>query len=155
MALTTPTLTDTGATCWAAVSVIIGLDKLHRQPDRVRQAAGDHEKPANHVPLLRTCVNAALLAIAAVLAVCLHLRSCAFGPLLAAIAIIALALGVLMVIPIGGGDTRSVISLHQLPFTGVAAAATGFDLLNPGPDRRRHPGRRLRHDPDYPDVHGP
>jgi NAD(P) transhydrogenase subunit beta len=50
-------------------------------------------------------------------------------PVFAAIPILALLLGVLLVLPIGGADMPVVISLLN-SFTGLAAAATGFVLHN-------------------------
>jgi NAD(P) transhydrogenase subunit beta len=54
----------------------------------------------------------------------------ALGPELAVFGVGALALGVLMVLPVGGGDMPVIISLLN-SFTGLATAATGFDLNNP------------------------
>jgi NAD(P) transhydrogenase subunit beta len=51
--------------------------------------------------------------------------------LFAALGIIALALGVLLVIPIGGADMPVVISLLN-SYSGVAAAMTGFVIQNSG-----------------------
>jgi NAD(P) transhydrogenase subunit beta len=76
----------------------------------------------------RNYVNAILLAVALGLAVWL-----VFEPdnpaAFAAMGVIALALGVLLVIPIGGADMPVVIALLN-SYSGLAAAATGFVLGN-------------------------
>jgi NAD(P) transhydrogenase subunit beta len=54
----------------------------------------------------------------------------ALGPLLAALGLGGLLLGVLLVLPVGGGDMPVIISLLN-SCTGIAAAATGFDVTNP------------------------
>jgi NAD(P) transhydrogenase subunit beta len=51
------------------------------------------------------------------------------GPLFLALAVAALVLGVLLVIPIGGADMPVVIALLN-SYSGLAAAATGFVLDN-------------------------
>ncbi|HVC81195.1 MAG TPA: NAD(P)(+) transhydrogenase (Re/Si-specific) subunit beta [Chloroflexota bacterium] len=128
LAHTAPTLFDTGATSWAAVSVIIGSISFSGSLIAFAKLQElMHSRPVTF-PYQHT-VNAALFIAAAILAV-VFLFIHALGLLLAAIALVALALGVLMVIPIGGGDMPVVISLLN-SCTGVAAAATGFDLLNP------------------------
>ncbi len=53
------------------------------------------------------------------------------GPLLFALLVVSLGLGVLAVLPIGGGDMPVVISLLN-SYSGLAACATGFVLGNGG-----------------------
>jgi NAD(P) transhydrogenase subunit beta len=122
---TAGTLADTGATSWAAVSVIIGsisftgsLVAFAKLQELVgsRPVTFKMQQPLNLL-LFLVLVGASLFFI-------FHH---ALGPVLALIAVGALALGVLMVIPIGGGDMPVVISLLN-SFTGIAAAATGFDV---------------------------
>ena len=121
-------LTDTGSTAWAAVSVIIGFISL----------TGSLIAFAKLQELMRGrpitfkgqyLLNAVLFGVL-VLAALFFVFGQALGPVLAFIALGALVLGVLMVIPIGGGDMPVVISMLN-SFTGIATAATGFDLTNP------------------------
>ena len=76
----------------------------------------------------RNYVNAVLLAAAIALAIFL-----VFEPdtpaAFAAMGVIALALGILLVIPIGGADMPVVVALLN-SYSGLAAAATGFVLEN-------------------------
>jgi NAD(P) transhydrogenase subunit beta len=73
-------------------------------------------------------VNFALLAVILVLAVLVIANKAGFGAFLVFL-VACLALGVLAVLPIGGGDMPVVISLLN-SFTGLATAATGFALHN-------------------------
>ena len=77
--------------------------------------------PGRHV------VNAAL-AVAAIVVSLTLIASPAFATYVA-LGLIALVLGVLLVIPIGGADMPVVISLLN-SYSGMAAAATGFVLSN-------------------------
>ncbi len=121
---TSGTLTNTGATSWAAVSVIIGSISFTGSLiafAKLQEIMGSRPitfKGQNYV-------NLALLAVL-VAASLFFIFHHALGPLLAFVAVGALVVGVLMVIPIGGGDMPVVISLLN-SFTGIAAAATGFD----------------------------
>jgi NAD(P) transhydrogenase subunit beta len=121
---TSGTLADTGATTWAAVSVIIGSISLTGSLiafAKLQEIMGSRPitfRGQNYFNLALL----ALLVIASLFFIFHH----ALGPLLAFIAGGALVVGVLMVIPIGGGDMPVVISLLN-SFTGIAAAATGFD----------------------------
>ena len=65
----------------------------------------------------------------------------------------ALVFGVLFVLPIGGADMPVVISLLNA-FTGLAAAATGFELENERADRQRHARRRVGNAADDDDGPG-
>ena len=58
----------------------------------------------------------------------------------------ALALGVLIVLPIGGADMPVVIAILN-SMTGRRGGADRLRAQQPGPDHRRHPGRRLRRVP--------
>jgi NAD(P) transhydrogenase subunit beta len=72
--------------------------------------------------------NAALVALIALLGLVLNGGSHSVG-LLVLFLVLALAFGVLMVMPIGGADMPVVISLLN-SFTGLAVAADGFALSN-------------------------
>ncbi|MEZ0223047.1 MAG: NAD(P)(+) transhydrogenase (Re/Si-specific) subunit beta [Alphaproteobacteria bacterium] len=73
-------------------------------------------------------INAALGALMLVLIVLLCATQSAF--LFWAIVVIALALGVLMIIPIGGADMPVIVSMLN-SYSGWAAAGIGFTLQNP------------------------
>jgi NAD(P) transhydrogenase subunit beta len=73
-------------------------------------------------------VNFALLVVILVLAVLVIANKTGFGAFIVFL-FACLALGVLAVLPIGGGDMPVVISLLN-SFTGLATAATGFALHN-------------------------
>ena len=77
-------------------------------------------------------LNIALLTTAIAAAIWFSLTPDAPAPgiLVAVLAIIALSLGVLMSIPIGGGDMPVVIALLN-SYSGLAAAFAGFIILNP------------------------
>jgi NAD(P) transhydrogenase subunit beta len=67
--------------------------------------------------------------VAAIVAGILVLTGSAGTPAVAFVLVLALALGILLVMPIGGADMPIVISLLNA-FTGLAAAASGFALSN-------------------------
>jgi H+-translocating NAD(P) transhydrogenase subunit beta len=73
-------------------------------------------------------INAALGALMLVLIVFLCITQSAF--LFWSIVVIALALGVLMIIPIGGADMPVIVSMLN-SYSGWAAAGIGFTLQNP------------------------
>jgi len=74
-------------------------------------------------------VNLSLLALAAVSGVYLAFFNPQFWPAYAAIVVLSLAFGVLLIIPIGGADMPTVISLLNA-YAGLAAVAMGFVLEN-------------------------
>lgn len=76
----------------------------------------------------RNYVNAVLLAVAVALAIYLVFEPNTLAAF-AVMGVIALALGVLLVIPIGGADMPVVVALLN-SYSGLAAAATGFVLEN-------------------------
>ncbi len=74
-------------------------------------------------------VNALLLVAVVILGVLFIISPATSYALLLLILVLSLALGVLMVIPIGGADMPIVISLIN-SFSGLAVAATGFAIQN-------------------------
>ncbi|MFH1851554.1 MAG: NAD(P)(+) transhydrogenase (Re/Si-specific) subunit beta [Candidatus Neomarinimicrobiota bacterium] len=74
-------------------------------------------------------VNSLLLLATLVLAVLAVLAAATAGNYILGIIVVALILGYMFVIPIGGADMPVVISLLN-SFSGIAAAATGFVLSN-------------------------
>ncbi len=76
----------------------------------------------------RNYLNAVLLAVAIGLAIFLVFEPNTFAAF-AVMGVIALALGILLVIPIGGADMPVVVALLN-SYSGIAAAATGFVLEN-------------------------
>ena len=77
----------------------------------------------------QNAVNLGLLAIALGCGVALVLRPSALHVLFPILIVLALAFGVLLVIPIGGADMPTVISLLNA-YAGLAAVAMGFVLDN-------------------------
>jgi NAD(P) transhydrogenase subunit beta len=80
---------------------------------------------------LQNVMNIGLLALAAILGVALVLNPAApwAGPLFLAIIGISLLCGVLLIIPIGGADMPTVISILN-SYAGLSAVAMGFVLDN-------------------------
>lgn len=74
-------------------------------------------------------VNLLLLAVIVVSAVVYCLDPAANGALFIVLVVLAFALGVMAVIPIGGADMPVVISLLN-SYSGLAACAAGFVILN-------------------------
>ncbi len=74
-------------------------------------------------------INALLLAGVVILGVVFVISPATSYPLLLLIILLSLAVGLLLVLPIGGADMPIVISLIN-SFTGVAVAATGFAIQN-------------------------
>lgn len=72
-------------------------------------------------------LNAALIGVTVVLS-CLFINSHSV-PLFVAVTVISLALGFLLVLPIGGSDMPVVVSMLN-SYSGWAASATGFTLNN-------------------------
>jgi NAD(P) transhydrogenase subunit beta len=73
--------------------------------------------------------NLALLAIAILCGIALIIKPVAFSFLFPVVIALALAFGVLLIIPIGGADMPTVISLLN-SYAGLAAVAMGFVLDN-------------------------
>jgi H+-translocating NAD(P) transhydrogenase subunit beta len=74
-------------------------------------------------------VNLLLLALAVVSGVYLAFFNPQFWPAYAALVVLSLTFGVLLIIPIGGADMPTVISLLN-SYAGLAAVAMGFVLQN-------------------------
>jgi NAD(P) transhydrogenase subunit beta len=74
-------------------------------------------------------VNLSLLALAIVAAVYLSVFNHSYWPAYAALVVLSLIFGVLLIIPIGGADMPTVISLLN-SYAGLAAVAMGFVLQN-------------------------
>ena len=78
---------------------------------------------------LQNLTNLSLLGIAVICGIALILKPVAFAFLFPVIIVLALAFGVLLVIPIGGADMPTVISLLN-SYAGLSAVAMGFVLDN-------------------------
>jgi NAD(P) transhydrogenase subunit beta len=74
-------------------------------------------------------VNLSLLAVAVVAGIYLSAFNHDYWPAFVAIVVLSLAFGVLLIIPIGGADMPTVISLLN-SYAGLAAVAMGFVLQN-------------------------
>jgi H+-translocating NAD(P) transhydrogenase subunit beta len=74
-------------------------------------------------------VNLALLALAVVAGIYLAFFNVEYWPAYAAIVVLSLMFGVLLIIPIGGADMPTVISLLN-SYAGLSAVAMGFVLQN-------------------------
>jgi len=74
-------------------------------------------------------VNLALLAAAVIAGVYLAFFNLEYWPAYAAIVVLSLVFGVLLIIPIGGADMPTVISLLN-SYAGLSAVAMGFVLQN-------------------------
>jgi proton-translocating NAD(P)+ transhydrogenase subunit beta len=74
-------------------------------------------------------VNLSLLALAVVSGIYLAFFNFDYWPAYAAIVVLSLAFGVLLIIPIGGADMPTVISLLN-SYAGLSAVAMGFVLSN-------------------------
>ncbi len=74
-------------------------------------------------------VNLSLLTLAVVAGVYLACFNLAYWPAYAAIVVLSLTFGVLLIIPIGGADMPTVISLLN-SYAGLSAVAMGFVLQN-------------------------
>lgn len=73
--------------------------------------------------------NLGLLAIAILCGLALIIKPAAFAALFPVVIVLALAFGVLLIIPIGGADMPTVISLLN-SYAGLSAVALGFVLDN-------------------------
>ena len=80
---------------------------------------------------MQHAINALLLAVVAALIALLCVYPQMGAWLIVPIVIVSAVLGVMVVLPIGGGDMPVVVALLN-SFTGLAAAATGFLLSNTG-----------------------
>jgi NAD(P) transhydrogenase subunit beta len=74
-------------------------------------------------------VNLLLLAVAIVAGIYLSVVDHTYWPAFAAVVVLSLAFGVLLIIPIGGADMPTVISLLN-SYAGLSAVAMGFVLEN-------------------------
>jgi NAD(P) transhydrogenase subunit beta len=74
-------------------------------------------------------INLSLLGIAVICCVLLVVNPARFQPLFPVVILLALLFGVLLIIPIGGADTPTVISLLN-SYAGLSAVAMGFVMDN-------------------------
>jgi NAD(P) transhydrogenase subunit beta len=102
-------------------------DHIHRFDHRVPEAGRAHVGQADHAALQPSSSNAVLLAAVIFFIVGLTLSESHFDFWL--IVILALALGVLLIVPIGGADMPVVVSMLN-SYSGWAAAGIGFTLGN-------------------------
>ena len=101
----------------------------HRQPDRIRQAAGADDGAPDHLRRAEGRERAGVRRDPGARGrTRWSRRSRCSGPFYA-VAGLSLLLGVLLVIPIGGADMPVVISLLN-SYSGIAAAMTGFVIGN-------------------------
>ena len=133
----------------------LGADRQHlllRLADRVREAAGAAQRPADRLPgaaVRERCV-AARRASALGVAIVAGAERDVF---VVALIVAALAFGVLFVLPIGGADMPVVISLLNA-FTGLAAVGRRLPAPQQRAHRRRRARRRLGHAADAADGPG-
>jgi NAD(P) transhydrogenase subunit beta len=126
--LPTSGVLSTGTTAAACLSVLIGSISFTGSGiafAKLQEIMTGQPITYPHQNVLNAVLGVAVLAVGLY-----FLFVHATGPALAAFAGGALLLGVLLVIPVGGGDMPVIISLLN-SFTGLATAATGFDLNNP------------------------
>ena len=117
-------------------------DQFRRLDHRVPQAPGGDDRPADHLsrPAGRQRARAARHRGLRGAGSSQRSARCRLAFFIALLA--ALLLGVLFVLPIGGADMPVVISLLN-SFTGLAAAMTGFVLVEQRADHLRRAGRRI------------
>ena len=99
--------------------VVLGLGA------RLRQAAGADDRPPDHLP--RPAADQRRARAGAIVGLVVAILVTSSTPLLWVLLGLALVLGVIFVLPIGGADVPVLISLLN-SFTGLAVAASGFTL---------------------------
>lgn len=125
-----PSASSAGTTAWTValvLSALIGSVTLTGSLVAWAKLQGYAEK-AMKVPnqsLIRAALGLAVLALAVIFVMT------GWGFMLFLLVVVALLLGLLLVIAIGGADMPVVIALLN-SYSGLAAAATGFVLLNNG-----------------------
>ena len=121
-----------GLATTASVSTVLSahdrLDLVRRLADRLREAAGADQRPADHVPRPERLQHRRPARHGRARRRARRRRRTTSGCCGCSSAL-ALLFGVLFVLPIGGADMPVVISLLNA-FTGLAASATGFVLSN-------------------------
>ena len=131
-----------------AFTVLVGAVSFSGSCDHVREAAGADADPADHVPRPAGRHGARARRRPRQR----RLRDRDQHSLVALLVLLGLGLvtGVLLVLPVGGADVPIVISLLNA-FTGRHGRRIRSRARQRPAARRRHPGRRLRNDPDARD----
>ena len=111
------------------IEMLLGLPDVHRQPDGVRQTAGDAAAAARSPIKGQNFINLGLFVIAAGWACGCMLVTRPTAYLFPIFVVLALIFGVLLIIPIGGADMPTVIALLN-SYAGLSACAMGFALEN-------------------------
>ena len=119
---------DIGYGTTVVLSTLIGTVTLSGQPRGLREAEGHRQRQPGHLPPSEDIQRPALPRLSSPLGWMLTAGD-ATGQLFLILTGLALLLGVLLVIPIGGADMPVVVSLLN-SYSGLAAAAAGFVLGN-------------------------
>ena len=111
-----------------AIEVLLGSPHVHRQPRRLRQAAGTDPQLDQGLPN-QNMINFALLGAALLLCDLARSSIPTHWLVFLLLIVLGLAFGVCLVMPIGGADMPTVISLLN-SYAGLSASLMGFVLDN-------------------------